>query len=57
MLSTYKIDCRIPTQEEEDLYQQGETFPLGCEYVTFRLEKTVLLFDHESAASGAIKQV
>ena len=53
MISSYKIDCRIPTQDEEDLYQQGE-FPLGCEYVTFRLEKPALLFHHE-LAPGAIK--
>ena len=29
ILSTF-IDCRIPTSEEEELYQEGEV-PVGCE--------------------------
>ena len=33
ILSTF-IDCRIPTSEEEELYQEGEV-PVGCECRTF----------------------
>ena len=30
-LLTAYIDCRIPTAEDEFIFQQGEV-PLGCEY-------------------------